>query len=63
MQTKTSKNGSKAAPDLLGTLKRGPGRPKKIVAMPTRTAEQIADDFEAEAKRLQGVADILRGKV
>lgn len=63
MQTKTSKNGSKAAPDLLGTLKRGPGRPKKIVAMPTRTADQIADSLEAQAKGLQHAADILRGKV
>lgn len=65
MQTKTrngSTNGrSRTTPDLLGALKpkRGPGRPPK----PAPTALEIADSFEAEAKRLQGVADILRGKV
>jgi hypothetical protein len=51
------KNGkTKPAPDLLGALAKKPGRPKK-----TRTADQIADSIEKEAKRLQGVADILRG--
>lgn len=65
-QTRTrgnnSKNGrGKATPDLIGTLvaKRGPGRPR---TQPTRTAFQIADSLEAEAKRLQNAADILRGK-
>lgn len=53
MQTKT-KNGSKQT--TLG--KRGPGRPRKIV--PTRTAEQIADSLEREAKRLQAIANDLR---
>lgn len=55
------KNGnSKSTPDLLGTLgtKRRPGRPKK----PAPTATQIADSLEAQAKGLQGAADILRGK-
>lgn len=60
-QTKTKNGNSKPTPDLLGTLgKRGPGRPKK---QPTRNASQIADSLETEAKRLQGAADILRGKV
>lgn len=63
MQTKTRngrKNGSRKTPelqDILGT-KRGPGRPAK----PAPTASQIADSCEAEAKKLQGLADILRGK-
>lgn len=64
-QTRTRGNGNKngrSTPDMIGALKRGPGRPRKIVAVPTRTAEQIAESLEAEAKRLQGVADILRGK-
>lgn len=56
----TTRNGNRktTAPDLLGTLTKrpGPGRPKK-----TYTADQIADSLEAEAKRLQGVAAILRG--
>lgn len=29
---------------------------------PAPTADQIADSIEAEAKKLQGIADILRGK-
>lgn len=29
----------------------------------TKKAERLADEFEAEAKRLQSIADILRGKV
>lgn len=59
MQTKTKKNGrTKTTPDLLNTLKRKPGRPR---TQPTRTAAQIADDLETEAKRLQSAADILRG--
>lgn len=60
MQTKTRNNSRRTTPelrDILGT-KRGPGRPPK----PAPTAVQIADEFEAEAKRLQGLADILRGK-
>lgn len=62
MQTKTKNGNKKTTPNLLDTMgKRGPGRPKKIV--PTRSAEQIADSLEAEAKKLQGYADILRGKV
>lgn len=60
-QTKNGRKNSrsKTTPDLMGTLggKRGPGRPKKVP-----TASQIADSIEAEAKRLKGVADILRGK-
>jgi hypothetical protein len=54
-----SRNGQDKTPELGDILgkKRGPGRPKK-----TRTATQIADSIEAEAKRLKGIADILRGK-
>jgi hypothetical protein len=65
-QTRTrgnrSKNGnSKSTPDLLGALrpKRRPGRPPST---PAPTAEQIADSCEAEAKKLLGLVDILRGK-
>lgn len=61
-QTKNGrKNGRKSTPDLLGTLKpkRGPGRPK---TKPTLTAAQIADSLEAEAKRLQDLANILKGE-
>lgn len=61
MQTKSKNGRGKTTPDLLGTMgKRGPGRPKKVV--PTRTAAEIADSLEAQAKQLQGAADILRGK-
>lgn len=28
----------------------------------TLTADELADCFEAEAKKLQGIADVLRGK-
>lgn len=58
-QTKNGrKNGNRGpTPDVLGALVKKPGRPKK-----TRTAEQIADSIEAEVKRLQGVANILRGE-
>lgn len=61
MNTTKAKNGNGrtkgATPELKDILtKRGVGRPKK-----TRTADQIADSIEAEVKRLQGVADILRG--
>jgi hypothetical protein len=54
------KSGNGSTPDLMGALKpkRSPGRPPK----PAPTALQIADSFETEAKKLQGVADILRGK-
>lgn len=58
MATQTRNGSRKTAPDLMGSLGKRPGRPKK-----TRTAAQIADSIEAEAKRLQGVADILKGKV
>lgn len=55
----SSRKKSKATPDLIGALgKRGPGRPRK----PGPTALQIAEEFEAEATRLQGVAKILRGE-
>lgn len=57
MATQTRNGNRKPTPDLLDSLaKRGRGRPKK-----TKTADQIADSLETEAKRLQGVADILRG--
>lgn len=64
MQQSKSRNGGREnrgkTPDLIGALgKRGPGRPKN---QPTPTAEQIADSIEAEVKKLQGLADILRGK-
>lgn len=60
MPTQTQNARRKATPDLMNALgKRGPGRPR---TQPTRTASQIADSLEEEAKRLQGVADILRGK-
>lgn len=60
MTTQTQSNRRKSTPDLISTFgKRGPGRPRM---QPTRTASQIADSLEEEAKRLQGVADILRGK-
>lgn len=59
MQTKTKngrKNGNnKSTPELTDILAKR-GRPKK-----TKTADQIAASIEAEIKRLQGVADILRG--
>lgn len=61
-QTRTRDNGRKngrSTPDLIETLKRGPGCPRKT---PNRTALQIADDFEAQAKKLQNAADIFRGK-
>lgn len=61
-QTRNGNGRSKTAPDLMNTLKRGPGRPRKIVAQPTRTADQIAESIEAEIEKLQGIADILRGK-
>ena len=61
MQTRSLKEDrkkvQKTTPDLLGSLKRGPGRPPR----PAMNALQIADCFEAEAKKLQAVADILRG--
>ena len=62
-QTK-AKNGAKGrrkpTPDLMRSLPtRGSARSKK----PAPTANEIADSIETEAKRLQGVADILRGKV
>lgn len=67
-QTKSRNGGrkktdSRSTPDLMAALgkKRGPGRPPKH--RPTRTAEQIADALEAEVRKLQGVADILRGKL
>lgn len=62
MRTQSKNGGGRkktrgATPELREILgKKGPGRPKK-----TLTAAQIADSFEAEAKRYQGVADILRG--
>lgn len=49
---------AKKTPDLMTTLKRGPGRPRKT---PSKTAEQIAVSFETEAKKLQAIADALRG--
>lgn len=64
-QTKSRNGGRKntnrkPTPDLIGALgkKRGPGRPPK----PAPTADQIADSIEAEVKKLQGLADILRGR-
>jgi hypothetical protein len=65
MQTKTrngrKNNGRKAAtPDLMSTLKRGPGRPKARKSAPT--ADEIAAELEAHAKDLKAVAAILRGK-
>lgn len=59
-QTKNGRNKNgrrKTTPQLDDVLgKRKPGRPKK-----TQTADQIASSIESEIKRLQGVADILRG--
>lgn len=52
------KTAANPAPDLMKTLKRGPGRPKKGAP----TATQIADSLEEESKRLKGLADILRGR-
>lgn len=66
-QTKSRNGGRKntnrkPTPDLIGALgkKRGPGRPPKHT--PALTADQIAESIEAEARKLQGLADILRGK-
>lgn len=63
MQTQSKNGGGRkktrgATPELRDILGKKPGRPKK-----TLTADQIADSFEAHAKELQGVADILRGTV
>lgn len=65
-QTKSRNGGRnntnrKPTPDLIGALgkKRGPGRPKHTPAL---TADQIADSVEAEIKKLQDLADILRGR-
>jgi hypothetical protein len=47
----TSSNGRRKAqptPDLMGVLKRGPGRPRTRLTTP-----EIADRFEAEAQRLK----------
>jgi hypothetical protein len=54
------RNGSKSTPDLMSTLKRGPGRPRK---QPTRSAEEIAADLEYQGRQLLAVAAILRGEV
>jgi hypothetical protein len=59
-QTKSKKNGSKNGRrkptpqlgDILGEKKGS-----------APTADQIADSIEAQVKEMQGVADILRGKV
>jgi hypothetical protein len=64
MQTKT-RNGrkssvAKSTPDLMSTLKRGPGRPKGRKSAPT--ADEIAAELEAHARDLKAVAAILRGK-
>lgn len=48
----------KPTPDLLTTLKRGPGRPRQT---PSKTAEQIAASIETEAKKMLAVAQTLRG--
>lgn len=65
-QTKNRNGGRKnrsKTPDLMATLgkKRGPGRPPKHTPAPT--ADQIAESIEAEIKKLQGLANILRGEV
>jgi hypothetical protein len=56
---RTRRNGSKPTPDLMSTLKRGPGRPPK----PAPTASQIADEIEEHIKNLRAVVAILRGEV
>jgi hypothetical protein len=64
MQTKETADTNGAAPDLMEVVKPKPkkrGRPKKVVTTP-RTAEQIADDFEAKGKKYLEYAKILRGK-
>lgn len=58
MPTKTKKRTRKSTPDLMNTLKTA----QRKAEGETMTANQIADCFEAEAKRLKGFADILRGK-
>ena len=49
---------TKTPPDLMGALSKSQRKAKGK----TLTADQIAACFEKEAKRLQGIADILRGK-
>lgn len=57
-KTKRSNNGrAPRTPDLMGTLSKA----QRTTQKKTQTADQIADCFEAEAKKLQGIADILRG--
>jgi hypothetical protein len=64
MKTKTktrkpSQNGrAKKTPDLMDTLSKA----QRHVEKKPPTADQLADCFEAESKKLQGIADILRGK-
>lgn len=64
----------KATPDLMGTMPKKRGRPRKKeapkVAMPKRrgrprkepyqTADQIAAEMETEAQKLLGLAKLLR---
>lgn len=62
MPTKTKKSNTrrvrKSTPDLMTTLKTA----QRKAEGKTMTADQIADCLETEAKRLQSIADILRGK-
>lgn len=57
-KTAKSNGRGKATPDLMGALSKGQRKAEKK----TLTADQIADCIEKEAKRLQRIADILRGK-
>lgn len=64
MKAKTRKNASKnndrstATPDLMGTLSKA----QRTAQKKAPTAEHIATSIEEEIKKLQGIADILRGK-
>lgn len=57
-KTRRSNGLAQSSPDLMGTLSKAQDQAQGK----TKTADELATCFEAEAKRLKGVADILRGK-
>lgn len=58
------KPAAKKTPDLITVMQKGTGMKARIPRseMPIKTAAQIAEECEVEAKKLLSLADILRGK-